>query len=90
MYARRAVADPTKGVAVDQGDQKAVRRICNPLHLGVLAEHRYVLTMTDCWWSGHLTQQAAREGYTEHFPVHVLRKLLDEPAAHGFDKDLQI
>jgi hypothetical protein len=89
MYARRAVADPTKGVAVDQGDQKAVRRICNPLHLGVLAEHRYVLTMTDCWWSGHLTQQAAREGYTEHFPVHVLRKLLDEPAARGFDKDLQ-
>jgi hypothetical protein len=88
-YARRAVADPTKGVAVDAADQRTVRRICNPLRLGELAEHRYVLTGSTCRWSGHLTQFAARENYTTHFPVHVLRGLLDKPAARGFDRDLQ-
>jgi hypothetical protein len=88
-YAKLAVADETKGVAVDQADQKAVRRICNPLRLGELVEHRYVLTGGTCWWSGHLTHRAAAEGYTERFPVHVLRKLLDEPAARGFDRELQ-
>jgi hypothetical protein len=89
MYARRAVADPTKGVAVDAVDQRTIRRICNPLRLGELAEHRYVLTGSTCMWSGHLSQFAARENYTTHFPVHVLRRLLDEPAARGFDRDLQ-
>jgi hypothetical protein len=88
-YAKVAVADPTKGVAVDQADQKVLRRICNPLRLGELVEHRYVLTGSTCWWSGHLTHLAAQENYTEHFPVRVLRQLLDKPAARGFDRDLQ-
>ena len=88
-YARLAAADPTKGVAVDTADQRSIRRICNPLRLGELIDHRYVLTATTCWWSGHLLTGAARENYTEHFPVHVLRKLLDEPEPRGFDRDLQ-
>ncbi|MBU2668296.1 phage resistance protein [Actinoplanes bogorensis] len=88
-YAREAVADPTKGIAVDQADQKTIKRICNPLRLGALSEHRYVLTGSTCWWSGHLTQGAAREGYTDHFPVHVLRSQLDLDKPRGFDHDLQ-
>ena len=88
-YARLAAADPTKGVAVDQVDQKTIKRICNPLRLGELIDHRYVLTGSTCWWSGHLTQRAAGEGYKTHFPVHVLRKLLDEPEPRGLDKELQ-
>jgi uncharacterized membrane protein YgcG len=88
-YAKLAAADPTKGVAVDQADQKIIRRICNPLRLGELIDHRYVLTASTCWWSGHLTQGAARKDYTKHFPVHVLRSLLDEPEARGFDRELQ-
>jgi hypothetical protein len=88
-YARLAAADPTKGVAVDAIDQKTIRRICNPLRLGELIDHRYVLTGSTCWWSGHLLQGAAKDGYTSHFPVHVLRGLLDEPKPRGFDRDLQ-
>jgi hypothetical protein len=88
-WARLAAADPTKGVAVDQIDQRTVRRICNPLRLGELIDHRYVLNGSTCWWSNHLAQYAAREDYTKHFPVHVLRKLLDHPEARGFDRDLQ-
>ena len=78
-----------QGVAVDTADQRSIRRICNPLRLGELIDHRYVLTATTCWWSGHLLTGAARENYTEHFPVHVLRRLLDEPEPRGFDRDLQ-
>jgi len=32
---------------------------------------------------------AAKENYTDHFPVHALRRLIDEPDPRGFDKDLQ-
>lgn len=88
-YARLASADPTKGVSVEQADQRTIRRICNQLRLGELVDHRYVLTMSTCWWIGHLLQGAARQGYTEHFPVHVLRALLDQPKERGFDRDLQ-
>ncbi|BFU45757.1 phage resistance protein [Krasilnikovia sp. MM14-A1004] len=88
-YARLAAADPTKGIPVDQPDQKTIKRICNQLRLGELIDHRYVLTMSTCWWSGHLLQHAAQQGYTEHFPVHVLRDLLDKPKERGFDRDLQ-
>jgi hypothetical protein len=88
-YARMAAADPTKGVAVDIADQRTIRRICNPLRLGELVDHRYVLTSTTCWWTGHLLQGAAKQDYKEHFPVHVLRSLLDEPEPRGLDRDLQ-
>jgi hypothetical protein len=88
-YARLAAADPTKGAPVDHADQKTVRRICNQLRLGELVDHRYVLTMSTCWWVGHQLQGAAQQGYTGHFPVHVLRGLLDQPKERGFDRDLQ-
>ncbi|MFR9774012.1 hypothetical protein [Nocardia sp. SC052] len=88
-YAELAAADPTHGVRVDDGDQRTVQRICNPLRLGELVDHRYVLTGTTCWWSTHLIQGAAKLGYTDHFPVHKLRPLLDEPESRGFDRDLQ-
>jgi hypothetical protein len=88
-YARRAAADPTKGVPVESADQRTIRRICNQLRLGELVDHRYVLTMSTCWWTGHLLQGAARQGYTGHFPVHVLRGLLDKPKERGFGRELQ-
>lgn len=88
-YARQAAADPTHGTVVATADRRAIARVCNPLKLGELAEHRYVLTASTCWWSGHLRQRAATRDYTDHFPVHVLRDLLDEPDARGFDRDLQ-
>lgn len=88
-YAREAAADPTKGTVVEPGDRRIVARICNPLQLGELVDHRYVLAPSTCWWSTHLAQGAAQLGYTEHFPVHVLRGLLDKPDARGFDRDLQ-
>jgi hypothetical protein len=88
-YARLAAADPTKGVPVEAADQRSIRRVCNQLRLGELVDHRYVLTMSTCWWSGHLLQGAAQQGYTGHFPVHVLRELLDRPKERGFDRELQ-
>ncbi|MGC5289786.1 phage resistance protein [Micromonospora sp. DT231] len=89
-YARKAAADPTHGVSVASPvDQKTLRRICNPLQLGELVDHRYVLDISTCFWSRHLLQEAAKEDYRDHFPVHMLRKLLDLPKARGFDRDLQ-
>ncbi|MEU5905371.1 phage resistance protein [Micromonospora sp. NPDC047467] len=89
-YARQAAADPARGVSVpNPADQRILRRVCNNLRLGELIDGRYVLTTSTCRWSQHLLQAAANEGYTDHFPVHVLRKLIDEPAAFGFDRDLQ-
>ncbi|GIF49324.1 hypothetical protein DFJ67_2150 [Asanoa ferruginea] len=88
-YARLAAAEPTKGIAVDTADQRTIRRICNQLRLGELHEHRYVLTMSTCWWSGHLLQEASKQGYKEHFPIHVLRPLLDQEKPRGFERDLQ-
>jgi hypothetical protein len=88
-YARLAAADPTHGVSVPQADQRTLRRICNNLRLGELIDHRYVLDINTCWWSQHLLQGAAKQDHTAHFPVHLLRELLDEPKARGFDRDLQ-
>lgn len=88
-YAKAASADPTRGVVVEPADRKTIQRICNPLRLGELIDHRYVLTTSTCWWSQHLLQGAAQHGYTERFPVHVLRDLLDKPDARGFDRELQ-
>jgi hypothetical protein len=88
-YARLASADPTKGTSVEPADQRTIKRICNQLRLGELVDHRYVLTMSTCWWVGHLLQGAAQQGYTGHFPVHVLRGLLDQPKERGFDRELQ-
>ncbi|MEV4769913.1 phage resistance protein [Micromonospora humida] len=89
-YARKAAADPTHGVSVaSPADQKVLRRICNPLQLGELVDHRYVLTMSTCFWSRHLLQEAAKEDYRDHFPVHKLRQWLDVPKRRGFDRDLQ-
>jgi hypothetical protein len=89
-YARQAAADPARGVSVpNPADQRILRRVCNNLRLGELIEGRYVLNMSTCRWSQHLLQAAASEGYTDHFPVHVLRRLIDEPAPFGFDRDLQ-
>ncbi|MGB2567453.1 phage resistance protein [Micromonospora citrea] len=88
-YAKLAAADPTHGVSVAPADQKILRRICNPLQLGELVDHRYVLTMSTCFWSRHLLQEAAKEDYRDHFPVHKLRAWLDVPKRRGFDRDLQ-
>ncbi|MFG2042147.1 phage resistance protein [Dactylosporangium sp. NPDC048998] len=88
-YAKLASADPTKGAAVEQLDRKTIQRVCNQLRLGELIDHRYVLTTSTCWWSQHLLQGAAQQGYKDHFPVHVLRDLLDKPDARGFDRELQ-
>ncbi|MBQ0905034.1 phage resistance protein [Micromonospora sp. U21] len=89
-YARQAAADSARGVSVlNPVDQRTLRRVCNNLRLGELIDGRYVLTTSTCRWSQHLLQAAANEGYTDHFPVHVLRRLIDEPAAFGFDRELQ-
>ncbi|MFI6824088.1 phage resistance protein [Micromonospora sp. NPDC050187] len=88
-YAKQAAADPTHGVAVPANDQRVLRRICNPLRLGELVDHRYVLDISTCYWSQHLLQEAARRDYRDHFPVHVLREILDVPKRRGFDRDLQ-
>ncbi|MEV6965203.1 phage resistance protein [Hamadaea sp. NPDC051192] len=88
-YAKAAAADPTHGVNVDGPDRRLLQRICNPLRLGELREHRYVLTAATCFWSGHLSQAAAQKGETERFRVPLLRELLDTPLPRGFDRDLQ-
>jgi len=89
QYAQRAAADETRGTTVDTADRKTVQRICNPLRLGELVEHRYVLTTSNCWWSQHFLKAAAADGYKDHFPVSRLLDLVDEPAPHGFDRELK-
>ncbi|MFG1952683.1 phage resistance protein [Micromonospora sp. NPDC048830] len=89
-YAAKAAADPARGVSVpNPADQRTLRRICNNLRLGEYTDGRYVLNTTTCRWSQHLLQAAANAGYVDHFPVHELRRLIDEPAAFGFDRELQ-
>ncbi|MFC7548964.1 phage resistance protein [Plantactinospora sp. GCM10030261] len=88
-YARQAAADPTHGISVPPADHKLLRRICNNLQLGELVDHRYVLDITTSFWSRHLLQESAKQDYRDHWPVHVLRDLLDKPKARGFDRDLQ-
>ncbi|TDB94510.1 phage resistance protein, partial [Micromonospora fluostatini] len=89
-HARQAAADPTHGVSVPSAtDQRILKRICNPLRLGELVDHRYVLDISTCYWSQHLLQEAAKRDYRDHFPVHVLREFLDVPKRRGFDRDLQ-
>jgi hypothetical protein len=61
----------------------------SPTSLGELRENRYVLTTATCWWSQHLLQVAANDGYTENFPVGLLRQFFDRPASFGFDRELQ-
>ena len=88
-YARLAAADPTHATSVDTADKRSLQRICNPLKLGELAENRYALTSTTCWWSGHLLQEGAQRGYKDRFPVRLLREWLDLKDPRGFDRDLQ-
>ncbi|MEV0003061.1 phage resistance protein [Micromonospora sp. NPDC050980] len=89
-YARRAAADPTRGVTVTNPvDQRTLRRVCNNLRLGEYIDGRYVLTTSTSRWSRHFLQAAANEGYTDRFPVSRLRELIDEPDAFGFDRELQ-
>lgn len=88
-YARLAANDPTHGVAVETADRKTIQRICHPLRLGEMPDHRYVLTGATCWWSQYLPQEAAKRGHTDRLPVRVLRELLNPPQAWGFDRDLE-
>jgi hypothetical protein len=88
-YARHAADEVDHSAVVDRTDQSALRRICNPLKLGELHEHRYVLNGHTCWWSGHLVARAAEQGQTDRLTVSALRGALDRPDAHGFDRDLQ-
>jgi hypothetical protein len=87
-WVRRAVADETRGVVVDQADRTTVRRVCNPLRLGELVENKYVLNMTTSFWSRHLLQGMAGKGNTDRFKVRVLRELIEVPP-RGLDKNLQ-
>jgi hypothetical protein len=89
QYAQRAAADETHGTAVDTADRRSIQRICNPLRLGELVEHRYVLTTATSWWSQHFLKEASAQGYTEHFPVSLLLDLIDRPEPHGFDRELK-
>jgi hypothetical protein len=86
---KQAVADPTRGVTVDALDRPTVRRICNPLRLGELTENKYVLNLTTSIWTRHFLHGAAQRGYTDQFPVRVLRELTDAPAPRGLDKLVQ-
>jgi hypothetical protein len=87
-WVRRAVADVTRGVMVDQADRPTMRRVCNPLQLGELAENKYALTMTTSFWTRHLLQRAADKDYRDRFPVRVLRELIEQPP-RGLDRNLQ-
>ncbi|WP_406272341.1 hypothetical protein OH799_32575 [Nocardia sp. NBC_00881] len=89
-FARAAATDEARRAKVEGStDQKTVQRICNNLQLGEIVENQYVLNATTCWWSTHLVREAAKDGYTEQFPVQVLRPLLDKPSPRGFERDLQ-
>jgi len=88
-YARRAAGDPTRSVVVEPADRASVKRICNPLRLGELAENKYVLNLTTSWWSQHFLQQAKAQGYDGRYPVRMLRELTDAPEPRGFDRRLQ-
>ncbi len=85
----RAVADPTRGVIVDERDRPTVKRICNPLRLGELDDNKYALNHTTSWWTRHFLQGAAQEGYTDHYPVRVLRELTERPESRGLDRPVQ-
>lgn len=88
-WIKKAVADETRGVVVDQADRPLLKRVCNPLGLGELRENKYVLDLTTSFWTRHLMQGAAAEGYTDRYPVRVLRELLDKPEPRGLDRQLQ-
>jgi hypothetical protein len=88
-YATAAAGDPAHATNVDSADKRVLQRICNPLRLGEILENRYALTAVTNWWSQHLLQEARKQNYADHFPVHALRGFLDQPVPRGFDRDLQ-
>lgn len=88
-YAQRAVADPSRQIKIDQADRRTVQRIVNPLRLGEFSEGEYAVKAATMWWTGHLLNRAKADGYTDRFPVGVLRALTESPDPRGLDRSVQ-
>src|SRR5205823_13665415 len=88
-YATRAVGEPSRQVTVEQADRRNVQRIVNRLRLGEYSEGIYSVRPASMWWTGHFLSRAKADGYTDRFPVGVLRDLTEAPAARGLDRAVQ-
>jgi hypothetical protein len=82
-YVRRAVESGEDRVEVEKKDRAVVRRIANPLNLGVMHEAAYVLNRE---WVDHFTRRARQEGITGDLRVTDLQRWLDEPQPRGLER----
>jgi hypothetical protein len=81
-YVRRAVESGEDRTEVDKKDRAVVRRIVNPLGLGVMHEAAYVLGRD---WVEHFQRRASQEGIAGDLRVVDLRRWLDEPQPRGLE-----
>jgi len=69
-HVERAVADPDKWVKLE-GDIAAVRRVANPLQVGMAAETNFVFGDDRFPWGAEFERAAARDGVQPQDPVTV-------------------
>ncbi|MEO3922758.1 hypothetical protein ABGB07_02575 [Micromonosporaceae bacterium B7E4] len=81
-YVRRAVESGEDRTEVDKKDRAVVRRIVNPLGLGVMHEAAYVLGRD---WVEHFHRRANQEGIGGDLRVADLQRWLDEPQPRGLE-----
>lgn len=82
-YVRRAVESGEDRVEVDKKDRAVLRRIVNPLNLGIMHEAAYQLGRE---WVEHFQRRAHQEGITGDLRVADLRRWLDEPQPRGLEQ----
>jgi hypothetical protein len=82
-YVRRAVESGEDRTEVDKKDRPVLRRVVNPLGLGVMHEAAYVL---DREWVDHFQRRANQEGITGDLRVTDLKRWLDEPQPRGLEQ----
>ncbi|MGW0436769.1 BREX-2 system ATPase PglY [Micromonospora sp. NPDC003197] len=82
---RRAVESPEGRVEVERAHRQTMRRIANPLGLGVMHEAAFVI---EGKWSQHFQQKAASEGIHGELRVRDLYRWIDEPHPMGLDPNV--
>ncbi|MGX7669820.1 hypothetical protein [Plantactinospora sp. DSM 117369] len=82
-YVRRAIESGKDRVDVEKKDRAVVRRIVNPLGLGVMHEAAYVLGRD---WVEHFHRRANQEGIGGDLRVADLERWLNEPQPRGLEQ----
>jgi hypothetical protein len=85
--AQRALADPDHRVIPESGLRPVLKRIANPLRLGIQSEQPFVL---EDHWKNHLVRAIGQlETQGEPVSVGALRGAFDDPQPMGLPREIQ-